>query len=584
MLKTKAPMLRFLYYFNAGLFMLVLQGGLASLCKAQTRVRDYEWLPLEKRASFGKIPANWTFADSVAIHPEKLNLLKIIPGSRILVGKPGDVIVPSLSGRNFKLYLAYSLSPGASATISLPGGGFVVISEGRRTDDEKVSGFTGLPPSQDAGKTAGLSQTLEIDYESDIPGLGDKARINEVRINGVIVQQGQYTDNRPSSPAISIRIDKGTAVFYAIGFQKFENRRPVLLSGLTYKIYNDDWDSRTTDKLALSGTSPELTFEVAEDRKNYNLVYEGDLIVKENGDYNFTTFYTGAYCQLSIDGNVVLDTDHSTSQEAHQTNVRIEAGRHRIRLWYSKLPWERAALGLRVGKTGVRDYDLHALSSLPEPPVKPFLSARPGTQQPEMIRSFIRFPGETHKRTHCLSVGTPLQRSFSIDLNRAALLQVWSGEFANTTEMWYERGEPQLLTPLGQTEIISGRSSFARLPTADAPWVDSASVGFMGYRIDSRGYPAIRYTLGPSVIEDAITTTERSINRTITPERNASSGNYVLLAEGRQIVPVEKGLYIVDGRYYIKAGGNIAPILRKSKGKAELLLQLAQPVSYSIIW
>ncbi len=575
----------FLYYFNIRLLVLVLHGSMAAaLCEAQTRARDYEWLPLEKRASFGKIPPNWTFADSVTLHPEKPNQVKIVAGSKILVGKPGDSIVPSLNGRNFKLYLAYSLGPGASATVSLPGGGFVQVGEGGGRNSEKMSGFTGLAPFQDAGKTAGLSQTLEIDYESDIPGLRNKARINEVRINGIVVQQAQYLSLLPSSPVISIRVDNGIAVFSAIGFQKFENRRPVLVSDLSYKIYNDEWDSRTTDKLALSGTSAELTFEVAGDRNSYNLVYEGNLIVKENGDYNFTTLYTGAYCQLSIDGNVVLDTDYSTSREAHQTNVRIEAGAHKIRLWYSKLPWAQAALGLRIGKTGVREYNLHALSSLPETPAKPFLSAEPNAQRPEMVRSFIRFPGETHKRTHCLSVCSPVRRSFSVDLNRAALLQVWSGDFANTTEMWYGRGEPQLLTPLGLPETISGRSSFARLPGADAPWVDSAAVNFLGYRIDAHGYPVIRYALGPSVIEDAITATGKSINRTVTPERNASSGNYVLLAEGTQIIPVEKGLYRVDGRYYVKVGSPAAPTLRKSKGKTELLLQLAQPVSYSIIW
>ncbi len=578
-------MLRFTYSFDIRLLVLLLSGCMiAALCEAQTRVRDYEWLPLEKRASFGKIPPNWTFADSVAVHPEKPNLVKIAPGSKILVGKPGDSIVPSLNGRNFRLYLAYSLGPGASATILLPGGGSVLVSEGKTVNSEKMSGFTGLPPFQDAGKTAGLLQTLEIDYESDIQGLRNKARINEVRINGIVVQQAQYLDPLPAAPSVSIRVDNGTAFFSAIGFQKFENRHPVLLSDLTYKVYNDEWDSRTTDKLALSGTSPELTFEVAGDRTSYNLVYEGNLVVKENGDYNFTTLYTGAYCQLSIDGNVILDTDLSTSREAHETNVRIEAGTHRISLWYSKLPWAQAALGLRVRKTGVRDYDLHALSSLPEPSVKPFLSARPGTQRPEMVRSFIRFPGETHKRTHCLSVGSPAQRSFSVDLNRAALLQVWSGDFANTSDMWYGRGEAQLLTPLGLTETISARSSFARLPSPDAPWVDSASVSFLGYRLDSHGYPVIRYALGPSIIEDAITATEKSINRTVTPERNASSGNYVLLAEGTRIVPVEKGLYRVDGRYYVKLGSPAAPTLRRSKGKTELLLQLAQPVSYSIIW
>lgn len=571
------------------LLLLLSWGAAMSFCKGQNLPRQYEPVLFEKRASFGKIPPNWTFADSVFIHPEKAAPLKITPGNRLLVGKPGESISPSVNARNFRLYLGYTLTPGAFATVSLPGGATVVLSEGQHAQGDRMSGFTGQFPSQDAGKIAGLRQTLEIDYESEIAGLPGKARINEVKLNGVVVQQGQYLDSRPSPPSVSIQTGNGTVVFNAIGFQAFENRRPVALADLTYKIYNDEWDSRKTDMLGQSGTSPVLTFEVADGKKSYNLVYEGTLLVEENGDYNFTTLYTGAYCQLSIDGNVILDTDQSSSQETHQSNVRLDKGTYKIRLWYSKLPWAQAALGLRIGKKGIRDYDLHALSSLPEPPVKPFITVTPGTGKAEMVRSFIQLPSEKHKRTHCLSVGGPRVgtsggRNFSVDLNRAALLQVWSGEFANTTEMWYRRGEPQVLAPLGLTEPVSARSSFVSLSTPDSPWIDSAAVGFLDYRVNAQGFPSIRYTLGSSIIEDAIAATDKGIKRTITPERNASAGNYVLLAEGSRITLLEKGLYLVDSRFYIKTNGSKPPVLRRSKGKAELLLPLAAPVTYSILW
>ncbi|WP_345026042.1 hypothetical protein [Ravibacter arvi] len=546
--------------------------------------KNYQLLPFDKRASFGKMPANWAFADSVYIHPEKTNPSKITPGSRVLVGKTGEALEISAAGaKNFKFLLSYTLTRHARMTVVLPGGAAVQLSEGREEEGSQTNGFTGQLPVQNIGKIAGLRQTLEIDYESEIPRFPGRARINEVKINGVVVQQGQYIA-KSGSPSLTIQVAEGTVVLHSAGFQIFENIRPVTLTNLAYKIYNDAWDSRKTDMLGQSGTSPVLTFEVAEEKKSYNLVYEADLVVERDGDYNFTTIYTGAYCQLSIDGNVVLDTDHSNSQETHHTNVRLEKGSYRLKLWYSRLPWSSPALGLRVGERRVRDYDLHALSSLPQPRPKPFIVARPTGERAEMVRSFIQLPTENHKRTHCLSVGAPNGRNFSIDLNRAALLQVWSGEFANTTEMWYERGERQTLTPMGLTEPVSYRSSFCRLPTPESPWVDSAAVNFLDYRVDARGLPSIRYALGPSVIEDALTTIDNGIQRTITPERNASNNNYVLLAEGREIRSVEKGLYLVDGRFYIKIPAVKAPVLRKSNGKNELLLPLAAPVSFSILW
>lgn len=545
--------------------------------------RKYDFLPFDKRASFGKFPANWSFADSVAIHPDRISPLRVFPGNKVLVGKPGEATTLSVNAKNFKLFIAYTLTSKASVKISLPGGGTIILTEGTPSEASQINGYSGQTPIQDAGKMAGLSQTIEIDYESDIPNLRGRTRLNEIKINGVVVQQGQYLTQTPFAP-LSLQVTQGTAVIKAIGVQQFEYKKPVSIANLTYKIYDDAWNSRQTEVLSNSGQSPELSVEVAGGKKSFHLVYEGDLIIDENGDYDFTTVYTGAYCQLSIEGNEVLDSDQSTSQETHLTNVRLDKGTHRFKLWYSKTPWMPAALGLRVGKSGVREYDLHARSSLPEPPVKPFVIVKPQADKAEMVRSFIQLSSENHKRTHCLSVGAPTGRHYSVDLNRGALLQVWSGEFANVTEMWYERAQPQLLSTLGLTEPLSPRSSFVRLTDQSAPWVDSSSVNFQNYSINEQGYPTFQYLLGPSVIKDAISTHKKGITRTITPDRNPSANNFVLLAEGRLISLIEKGLYVVDGRYYIKTSGGKTPFVRNSKGKTELILPVATPVSYSILW
>jgi len=545
--------------------------------------RFYDAIALADPASFLKVPANWTYADSLLIHPEKPNSVRTIPGKKYLVGKPGESLLPKFNARNFRLFLGYVLSPGASALLTLPGGATILLSEGRNLPEHVQSGFTGLPPIQDAGKMAGLLQTVELDYESFLPSQNGKVRINELKINGIVVQQGQYLTHDNATP-LSLQVIQGTIGVNRLGYREFEDRRPIRLQNLTYKIYNDDWDSRTTNLLGESGSSPELTYQVADGKKTFNLVYEGDLIVEEDGDYDFMTIYTGAYCQLSIDENVVLDTDNSNSQEVQDTNVRLEKGNYRVKLWYSKLPWANAALGLRVGKSGIRPYDLHAKASLPEPPAKPFITVSPGKGKAEMVRSFVQLPFENHKRTHCISVGSPLGRNYTLDLNRGALLQVWKGRFANTTEMWHQRGERQLLIPVGQNEILSGRSSIARLNTADAPWTDSSAVNFLDYRVNDQGELTFRFALGPSLFQDAVSATESGLQRTITPERNASTANYVLLAEGYRITQIEKGLYVVDGKYYIKTKNGASPLLRKNDQLEELIAPLASPLSYSILW
>src|SRR5690606_30664302 len=131
---------------------------------------------------------------------------------------------------------------------------------------------------------------------------------------------------------------------------------------------------------------------------------------------------------------------------------------------------------------------------------------------------------------HCLSVGGPAGWHYTADLNRGALLQVWKGEFANTTDMWYERGEPQLLHPVGLVVPISGKSSLANLPAPATAWPDSANIRYLGYRLDAQGFPALRYNLGGITVSDALVATSGGLVRPLTPEGTVAANWFVLAA------------------------------------------------------
>jgi len=305
--------------------------------------------------------------------------------------------------------------------------------------------------------------------------------------------------------------------------------------------------------------------------------------VNEAGDYIFTTIYSGPVLELEIDGKNVVASGESTSQDTHMGTVNLSQGNHKFKVHYSRFPWRQPAMGLRVEKAGIRPYDLHVLSSLPEPEPKPYISVTP-EMRPEMVRSFVFFDQEKYKRTHCISVGSPSGWNYTVDLSRGALLQAWRGQFANVTEMWYERGEPQLLSPAGLTTKISGKSSLAVLSNANAAWPDSSDINFLGYKLDKAGNPGFSYTVGSATVTDKMISDVNGITRTFQIEKGGNGSVFSLLASGNNIVMVEKGLYQVDNRYYIRLDKKASAILRNSGDQKELILPVTGTVSYTMFW
>jgi len=554
---------------------------------AQTGKGNYSLVPLKDLSSFENSGSNWTVKGNVSIHPTKNDAAKTQNGEGVLIGTAGAAISTKVKAQDLRMYAEFMLSPGAEGNIILPGGQRLRLADTKSKEPSALtSGFIGQFPTQNAAKAPGLWQSIELAYDASVSTVKNSARLNSLKLNDVIILESVYlplsksiTDAQP----LGLEVTKGTIAFRNVGYQLLNDRKPLTLSNLNYKLYSDKWDAKEYSKLDKEAKTTTLTQEVTNGMREFHLVYEGEMNAEEDGDYVFTTIYSGPIFTLDIDGKTVVTSGESTSQESHSGSVNLTKGTHRFKIHYSRFPWRQPALGLRVQKPGIRQYDLHVLSSLPEPEPKPYIGVTPELR-PEMVRSFILLSGEKYKRTHCLSVGSPTGWSYTMDLNRGALLQAWRGQFANVTEMWYERGEPQLLEPAGLKVPVSGKSSIAVLENEKSVWPDSANVNYQGYSLDPQGFPSIRYAVASATVSDHITSSTDAINRTIEVKGNPSGSLYSLLASGKNIQLVEKGLYQIDDRYYIQIDKKAKVVLRTSGDNQELLLPVYGSANYSMFW
>ncbi|KAA0993190.1 family 16 glycoside hydrolase [Dyadobacter aurulentus] len=573
------------YFFRkVSLFLLACP----AVVWGQSGKGNYSPLPLKDLTSFETSSPNWTIQGNITIHPSGTGKVKTQSGEGILIGNPGAVITTKLKASDLRFYAEFILSPGAEGFLVLPGGQKVRISDSSKLKGESAltSGYAGQFPTQNAAKAPGLWQTIELAYDASVDNLPNSARLNTLSLNGVRVLETIYLPgSKPVAEGhpLALEVAKGTIAFRNIGYQLLASRKPLTLAGLNYKVYSDQWDSKEYSKLDHEGSSAALTQEVTNGMRQFHLVYEGEMEVSEAGDYIFTTIYSGPLLTLDIDGKSVLATGESTSQETHQGLANLTQGKHKFKIHYSRFPWRQPALGLRVEKAGIRPYDLHTLSSLPEPEPKPYISVNPN-MRPEMVRSFILLDGEKSKRTHCISVGSPDGWNYTVDLNRGALLQAWKGKFADVTEMWYERGEPQLLFPAGLKVHVSGRSSLAALENSNTAWPDSANINFLGYNINPQGYPVFRYALGTATVTDELVSNGNTLSRTFQVQGNSEKPLYALLASGKKVVEIEKGLYQIDDQFYVQTDKKVKPLIRPAGGVQELVLPISGTTGYSMFW
>jgi hypothetical protein len=188
------------------------------------------------------------------------------------------------------------------------------------------------------------------------------------------------------------------------------------------------------------------------------------------------------------------------------------------------------------------------------------------------------------KLTHVISVGDPAQVNYSYNLLQGALLQVWKTDFLNVTDMWYQRGEPQIATPMGSTIVLAGNC-----PIYDRTNVIDSISGYQykGYTLTESRLPVYSYAYKELFIKDMISPFEqgRGLNRTISLTGKGIEDAMIRIAQAKTITLVGKGLYAIDNQsYYVQVSPALFPKIETYNNQQVLLLPASKEITYQIIW
>jgi hypothetical protein len=205
------------------------------------------------------------------------------------------------------------------------------------------------------------------------------------------------------------------------------------------------------------------------------------------------------------------------------------------------------------------------------------------TNEPEVIRSFFMHGDD--KRTHVVSVGSPQGFHYAFDLNQGALLAAWKGEFANVTEMWYQRGEPQTLQPKGLVIALSGKpilvskSEKNQLPDS---YEDVSEINYQTMRFDENEQPSFVHEFKGHTLTQTLIATNEGLKYEVTIDGNTD--NLILrIAEGKSIDKLDNGTFRVDD-YYVQLSTAAGAEVVNNKDLKTITVPAKASFSYSIIW
>lgn len=526
----------------------------------------------------------WETAGSVVLNPFNAKKNTFDAGSSILVAKGNSGLLTSkLSSQDIKIKFRFVLGAGSSNEFKLGNGIAILLDNTKqvsgsiKVDNEKV-----IAPQKDAGKSIGLWQTLELVY-SPAKSVKEATVIEKVVLNGLVLHENVFITNQKAlsgNDKFAFDNQQGILAVKDFEYLLFSNQKPVSLGELTYTIqdtYGFDRSFEPKGTPIVSGKTPVLSPDVPNDFSRSIINFKGKIKVDEAGKYAFTMDYQGAG-HLKIDGKQIAGSKEWTYRAPFTGIIDLTAGEHDFEYQYQTIFW-RPAMGLFVASGKTRPYALHASNALPLPEMVGGIYEEPTTKA-RTIRSFVNFKDK--KRTKVISVGSPQHVHYTFDLDNAALLYVWRGAFADVTNMWHDRGEPQVIKPVGLNTELSGKLPFF---VRNASPLDSADIynEFVNtsYSLNETGLPKFNYKWKNASFNLEYIPSGSDLNVSVTA--SDYNGFSYLLDEGTEIVKVDNGLYRVDD-HYIKTDPKLKAEIKSGAKSSQLVSGLTKQLNYSIIW
>jgi len=450
--------------------------------------------------------------------------------------------------------------------------------------EDKQEGYEGHAPRQNASLAPGLWQKMEISFQAprydDGGNKVENAKILSIRLNGVLIHEnvelsgptrGSWGDEAPKGP-IRIQGDHGAVAFRNMTITTFENSLPEL-SGLTYEVYKglvtEAPDFTKMDPVA-TGETDLITPAVSSVEGPFLIRFQGNLEVPVAGEYEFGAMMNGGGGILRIDDNQVI----GPAEWGGNGKVSLEAGTHELEFLYAKLyDWAATGVGLAVQGPGIRWTSFYDENMNMGTTVDPIY-----VDAPAIHRSFVDI-GDGYRLTRAVSVGSKGGLHYTYDMDHGALVQGWHGEFMDATPMWHDRGDGSAdprgaVTMIDGAQLIIGNQSFQS---------DTTGTGFRprGYTLENPVTPIFHYDIYGGSVSDKIVPGNGSFMRTISTE-GLNNALRIALGKGKSITEVDKGLYSVDGKYFIRT--NAETTIQAAEESQVLTAPLQREIQYEIIF
>jgi len=599
---------------------------------AQSELYQLSAVNLDNLSGFKSPPANWKIVGGLKAGFND-TLFSASPGTGVLLDqydrsiqfKPNTNIFTAFDHGDIYLELDFMLPKGSNSGIYFQSRYELQLFDSwgvqypkshdvgaiyERWDDTKPEGkkgYEGHPPLKNASFAPGLWQHLEVLFQAPrFDAAGKKissARFLKVVLNGITIHENiilsgptrsAIANDEVAKAPIMIQGDHGMVAFKNIRYAALEDLS-IPVTNLNYEYYEGPFENLsqvTAKQLVRKGKADEIDVRLADAKNNYYLKFVGKMNVPATATYH-VVIRVGGNAKLDIDGKEIIPLSFSwTGGDLLTADVPLTQGEHNFSVHLLRHGgWGPQGLGIYLRKANSKLTALHAEASLPEAVPAPLVQLEPG-KEPELLRSFLFYKGK--KLTHCISVGDPAGVNYSYNLRQGGLLQVWKNEFLNTTDMWFERGEPQVAAPMGPAILLSDHFPFvmdkASLPDSLDP---VASLHYKGYQFDTKRYPAFMYEYNKNLVTDRFKPYEngKGLERIITIQPSGTNTNAVFrIAEGKQITDLGNGLYAIDDQsYYLQLlptnGQMPKPFIQDGTKQKELLLNATvNELHYALVW
>ncbi|GAB4049287.1 family 16 glycoside hydrolase [Spirosoma litoris] len=592
-------------------------------------------LPLNDLSAFVSPTSNWRIAGGVRADLNKENTLITEKGTGVLVNIPLDHpkadpknpykydLFTTLQHGDVDLELDYMMASKSNSGVYLQGryeiqlrdsweirtpnvhdnGGVYERWDEKRPEGHK--GYEGHAARQNASRAPGLWQHMKISFQAPrFNANGQKTengRVIRVELNGVVIQEdveltgptrgSAFADEKALGP-LRIQGDHGAVALRNIRYVTYDKPRPELMN-LKYAVYKGKFQKEPEyDKTApeSEGATTILSASVSRIPNEFLIRFTGTLRVSEPGEYSFNLGVPGGGGLMKINNQSVI----APGEWNAKGKATLPKGDLPFELLYAKfVDWAQPSLGLTVAGPGIREYVISDGAGGTGEEVDPIIVDAPTNT---ILRSFMDMPGEkntqgrTLRVTHAISVGSPEQVHYTYDLDKGALVQVWRGEFLDTTPMWHERGDGSS-RPRGMVQRLGAPVLFlSKLASPQANWIaDTTGSSYhpKGYVLDDSDRPTFRYQSYGASVEDKIRVLNegKGIQREVTVT-NPTSDLYARLISGANISAMENGMYLVDGQEYVRIDdvAGAKPTIREANGKQELIVPVKGKLTYSILF